>query len=161
MRPHPCFSYQADQRPADQRSAPVSESLVPDGRRSLGAAAPADTLLAPSRSEPARARVERVIEERLGSAMLTVVNLCRWTGMSRSSLYRLFDDDGGVQAFIRTRRLARVAEELRNREAGRVADIAERWGFCDAAYLARVFREVHGVTPSAYRACHCGPRDRG
>ncbi len=117
----------------------------------------AGTLLAPARPESARVRAERVIEERLGSAMLTVANLCRWTGMSRSSLYRLFDGDGGVQAFIRTRRLACVAEELRTGGAGRVADIAERWGFCDAAYLARVFREVHGVTPSAYRATHARP----
>lgn len=99
-----------------------------------------------------RALAERVIEERLGSAMLTVVKLCRWTGMSRSSLYRLFDADGGVQAYIRDRRLERVVAELRSPSAGRVSDIAERWGFCDAAYLARVFREVHGMTPSAYRA---------
>ena len=103
-----------------------------------------------------RSLAEQVIEERLGSAMLTVANLCRWTGMSRSSLYRLFDADGGVQAYIRDQRLARVAAELRLVTTGRVADIAERWGFCDAAYLARVFREVHGMTPSAYRASHAG-----
>ncbi len=154
MQPYPCVTY-----PADQRSTSFSDAPAPDTRRSL-AAVPVETLLAPPRSEPARARAERVIEERLGSAMLTVANLCRWTGMSRSSLYRLFDRDGGVQAFIRTRRLARVAEELRDREAGRVAEIAERWGFCDAAYLARVFREVHGVTPSAYRARHGETPDR-
>ncbi|MGI4948143.1 MAG: helix-turn-helix domain-containing protein [Janthinobacterium lividum] len=103
-----------------------------------------------------RAEVERVIEERLGSAMLTVGNLCRWTGMSRSSLYRLFDADGGVQAFIRARRLRRVAEDLCGGPPAKLADIAERWGFCDAAYLARVFREVHGMTPSAYRRASAG-----
>lgn len=104
--------------------------------------------------EGRRGRAERAIEERLGSAMLTVANLCRWTAMSRSSLYRLFDADGGVQAYVRVRRLARVAADLRTGGAGRVADVAERWGFCDAAYLARVFREAYGVTPSEYRARH-------
>ena len=103
---------------------------------------------------PARQRVECLIEERLGSAMLTVSALCRWTGMSRSSLYRLFDGDGGVQCVIRARRLARVAEELRAGTTDKLAVVAERWGFCDAAYLARVFREVHGVTPSVYRTLH-------
>ncbi|WP_174280391.1 helix-turn-helix domain-containing protein [Sphingomonas bacterium] len=129
---------------------PASPALHP------GFAADPSTARAVPARPGKRALAERAIEERLGSAMLTVANLCRWTGMSRSSLYRLFDADGGVQAYIRDQRLARVAEELRVATAGRVADIAERWGFCDAAYLARVFREVHGVTPSAYRARHAG-----
>lgn len=99
----------------------------------------------------ARARAE--IEARLGSATLTVAALCRTLGMSRSALYRLFEDEGGVHAYITRRRLERVAGTLSDSiEGERIADIAERWGFCDAAYLGRLFRERFGMTPSDYRA---------
>lgn len=98
-----------------------------------------------------RARAE--IEARLGSATLTVATLCRALGMSRSALYRLFEDEGGVHAYIRQRRLESVAAALgESTERDRIADIAERWGFCDAAYLGRLFRERFGMTPSDYRA---------
>jgi AraC-like DNA-binding protein len=98
-----------------------------------------------------RARAE--IEARLGSAMLTVAALCRALGMSRSTLYRLFEDEGGVHAYITRRRLERVAVTLSDPGGHeRIADIAERWGFCDAAYLGRLFRARFGMTPSDYRA---------
>lgn len=98
-----------------------------------------------------RARAE--IEMRLGSAMLSVASLCRTLGMSRSALYRVFAAEGGVHAFIMRRRLERVASTLSDpSDHNRIADIAERWGFCDAAYLGRLFRERFGMTPSDYRA---------
>ena len=98
-----------------------------------------------------RARAE--IETRLGSATLTVATLCRVLGMSRSALYRLFEDEGGVHAYVTRRRLESVAAALgESSERDRIADIAERWGFCDAAYLGRLFRERFGMTPSDYRA---------
>jgi len=98
-----------------------------------------------------RARAE--IEARLGSATLTVATLCRALGMSRSALYRLFEDEGGVHAYITQRRLESVAAALADSmERDRIADIAERWGFCDGAYLGRLFRERFGMTPSDYRA---------
>lgn len=98
-----------------------------------------------------RARAE--IEARLGSATLSVANLCRALGVSRSVLYRLFTAEGGVQAYITRRRLERVAATLSDPLGqDRIADIAERWGFCDAAYLGRLFRERFGMTPSDYRA---------
>jgi AraC-like DNA-binding protein len=98
-----------------------------------------------------RARAE--IEIRLGSATLSVANLCRTLGVSRSALYRLFADEGGVHAYVTRRRLERVAATLSDPlDHDRIADIAERWGFCDAAYLGRLFRERFGMTPSDYRA---------
>lgn len=99
----------------------------------------------------AQARAE--IEARLGSATLTVASLCRALGVSRSALYRLFEAEGGVQACITRRRLERVAATLSEPgNCDRIVDIAERWGFCDAAYLGRLFRARFGMTPSDYRA---------
>lgn len=98
-----------------------------------------------------RARAE--IEIRLGSATLSVANLCRTLGASRSAIYRLFADESGVHAYITRRRLECVAATLSDPlDHDRIADIAERWGFCDAAYLGRLFRERFGMTPSDYRA---------
>jgi AraC-like DNA-binding protein len=98
-----------------------------------------------------RARAE--IQGRLGSATLTVANLCRTLGVSRSALYRLFAAEGGVHAYITRCRLERVAATLSDPFAhDRIADVAERWGFCDAAYLGRLFRQRFGMTPSDYRA---------
>ncbi len=35
-----------------------------------------------------------------------------------------------------------------------IAALADRWGFCDAAYLGRAFRETYGMTPGDYHAMH-------
>ncbi len=95
------------------------------------------------------------IERNLGSPSLTVARLSRSLGVSRSTLFRLLRGRGGVQAYIRERRLARVAETLRQgADRQTIAVIAERWGFCDAAYLGRAFREAYGMTPGDYRALH-------
>jgi AraC-like DNA-binding protein len=106
-----------------------------------------------------RYRLCDAIERHLGSPSLNTARLSRMLGVSRSTLYRLLQDEGGVQAHIRARRLARVAEALRtsgDRET--ITALAERWGFCDAAYLGRAFREVYGITPGDYRALHGAPR---
>jgi len=45
------------------------------------------------------------------------------------------------------------AERIENASAP-IAALAERWGFCDAAYLGRAFRETYGMTPGDYHAMH-------
>ncbi len=100
-------------------------------------------------------QLRAAIEDQLGSPSLNTARLSRMLGVSRSTLYRLLQDQGGVQAYIRTRRLARVAAALRDRgNRQTVANLADDWGFCDAAYLGRAFREMYGITPGDYRALH-------
>lgn len=94
----------------------------------------------------------RLIDDHLGSPLLGVGWLCGQLGVPRSRLYRLFEAEGGVQAYVRNRRLDRVAAALRMPGSGeRLADLAERWGFSDAAHLSRAFRERFGMTPGDYR----------
>lgn len=101
----------------------------------------------------AKERVFQAIEDNLGSPTLTVGRLARQAGLSRSSLYRLFEEEDGVQAWIRQRRLERVAAILATgRRQPTIAGLADQWGFCDAAYLGRLFREAYGMTPGEYRA---------
>ncbi|MEP9357711.1 helix-turn-helix domain-containing protein [Sphingomonas sp. KR3-1] len=106
------------------------------------------------REDPAtlllRARSE--INEHLGSPTLTVANLCRRLGISRSTLHRLFEEQGGVQAHIRDMRLDAARQALLNpANPERIGDLAERLGFSDAAHLSRLFKARFGETPSDCR----------
>ncbi|WP_404339435.1 helix-turn-helix domain-containing protein [Sphingomonas sp. MMS12-HWE2-04] len=114
------------------------------GRAESGmAAALASTLAMRARNE---------IRDNLGSPMLSVATLCRRLRVSRSTLHRLFDEEGGVQAHIRNARLDAARAALLAGGVERIGDIAERLGFSDAAHLSRLFRARFGETPSDCRA---------
>jgi AraC-like DNA-binding protein len=99
------------------------------------------------------------IERRLESPSLTISNLCRVLGISRTTLHRLFEEEGGVQAYIRTRRLEAARRLLADPANGdQIYVLAERLGFSDAAHLSRLFRARYGMTPSDYRASRLVPR---
>ncbi|WP_447727014.1 helix-turn-helix domain-containing protein [Sphingomonas koreensis] len=107
-----------------------------------------------------RRRALGAIDARLGSAQLSAASLARELGISRSTLYRLFSAEGGVNAYIRTRRLERVHQLLGQPMTSEpIAMLAERWGFCDAAHFGRLFREAYGMTPGDYRAMRRAMRD--
>lgn len=98
-------------------------------------------------------RTRKEIQEHLGSPSLTITNLCRKLGVSRSTLHRLFEESGGVQAYIRDMRLEAARQALLNPEnPERIGDIAERLGFSDAAHLSRLFKARFDETPSDCRA---------
>ncbi|MCW4463291.1 helix-turn-helix domain-containing protein [Sphingomonas sp. BT-65] len=100
-----------------------------------------------------RQRALAIIDARLGSAQLNPASLARSLGVSRSTLYRLFGADGGVNACIRQRRLEHVHQLLgQSTTSEPIAVLAERWGFCDAAHFGRLFRAAYGMTPGEYRA---------
>lgn len=71
-------------------------------------------------------------------------------GISRATLYRHFDVEGGVARAIRDRRLDRCFFALAGApaERGRVAAVARRWHFADPTHFNRLFRERFGMAPS-------------
>ena len=94
------------------------------------------------------------IEQMLGSPALSVAGLCRTLQISRTSLHRLFEADGGVQAYIRGRRLEAARRALADPAQGEpIQAIAEQLGFSDASHLGRLFRIRYGTTPGEFRAC--------
>lgn len=95
-------------------------------------------------------RIQRFIDERLEAPGLHGDAICRTFGLSRSSLYRLFEPHGGLLAYIRRRRLARAFAELMTprQGRGRVLDVALRWGFGSEASFSRAFRAAYGMSPS-------------
>ncbi len=98
----------------------------------------------------ARAKVE--IEQNL-RRQLSAEKLCATLGLSRSTLYRLFEPLGGVRAYIQERRLRRSVDALLQDKSGtrRICDIAYAWGFASEAHYSRAFRQRFGMTPSDAR----------
>ena len=95
----------------------------------------------------------RFVEANLGARDLGVDKLATTFGLSRASLYRLFEPVGGVASYIRTRRLARARQELTapGLEDRRIGPIAYRAGFQSIPAFNRAFRAAYGQTPRSAR----------
>lgn len=88
------------------------------------------------------------IEERLPDPELSAEHIAVAFGSSRATVYRLFESDGGVQTYIRNRRLAQCYRSLLSNSSGRgvVEAVAKRWGFRSASQFRRVFKKRFGVS---------------
>lgn len=117
---------------------------------------PAADMVQPAREarrNALRRMIETYIARNIGSSQLSGDLICRRFGLSRASLYRLFQPLGGVGAYIRSRRLDEAYRLLANgpgRE--RIDQLASDLGFANAASFSRDFRARFGATPSAVRA---------
>jgi AraC-like DNA-binding protein len=100
-----------------------------------------------------RETVRAAIRENLASPRLSPERLCELTGLSRSTLYRLFDGNGGICQYIKEKRLALVMQDLRNPATAhsRISDLAELRGFHNASAFGRSFRTRFGCTPGEVR----------
>jgi len=89
------------------------------------------------------------IEQNLDRWDLSVTTLLRDFGASRASLYRMFEDHGGVRQYISHRRLLRAVMDMSARplRRGQIAQAAERWGFSSSASFNRAVRREFGVPP--------------
>ncbi|WP_431858156.1 helix-turn-helix domain-containing protein [Azospirillum sp.] len=92
--------------------------------------------------------IKRCIEDNLADPEFGAADICRTFGMSRPTLYRLFEPMGGVSAYILQRRLARsMAELVSAGQRQRIADIAYKWGFGSETSFSRAFRTAFGLSP--------------
>lgn len=84
---------------------------------------------------------------------LSVNDLCRALGLSRTRLYAMFEPLGGIRHYIQDRRLRRCAEALMSPHFNRlrIYEIAYRWGFTSEAHFSRAFKQKFGITPSEAR----------
>ncbi|AWK88778.1 helix-turn-helix domain-containing protein [Azospirillum thermophilum] len=99
-------------------------------------------------------RIRRYIEEHLAAEELTPEHIADVFGLSRSTLYRLFEPLGGVTDYIRDRRLLRCFMEIMSsaQRHRRIADIAYDWGFSSESAFSRAFRRRFGMSPRDTRA---------
>jgi AraC-like DNA-binding protein len=70
-------------------------------------------------------------------------------GVSRSTIFRDFAPEGGLDRYILRRRLERAYIDLNDQPAtrGRITQIAESWGFQSMSHFYRVFRAEFGCAP--------------
>ncbi len=115
-----------------------------------------EVTLAPSEIAALQRSVRRqakdFIETRLaaGEAGITNDDVAKAAGVSRASLYRAFDEEGGVTRYIQDRRLHHARRALRQRSgaAPTIADIAYAYGFASSSHFSRQFRSRFGYSPS-------------
>ncbi|MBL6612598.1 MAG: helix-turn-helix domain-containing protein [Reyranella sp.] len=140
-------------------------SLEDDAANRLSNAVQAMLLacLAPTgaRQEAAREQIRLTLMERVRqgvrrnilSPSLGPDKLCREAATSRSQLYRLLEDEGGVARYIQRRRLSESFAMLCDtRSSLAIGAIAEMLCFADASSFTRAFRREFGMAPSDVRA---------
>jgi AraC-like DNA-binding protein len=118
--------------------------------------APSAERVGTAREQVDRGRLERVrqtVRTHLRSPRLGPNTLCRAVGMSRSSLYRLLEPEGGVNHYIQRRRLLEAHATLSDPAAKRtVSAIAEELCFSDPSSFGRSFRAMFGYSPGEVRS---------
>lgn len=102
-----------------------------------------------------RERVRQYIQRNLGSPHLAPDTICRDVGISRSRLYRMFEDLGGVADYIKRQRLLKsmaalsVIADMNDLQS--VRDIAESLAFADPSSFSRAFKAEFLITPTEAR----------
>jgi AraC-like DNA-binding protein len=137
---------------AVERAAATAAELLGLGL-SVATAAPLARLLSTEASQPLRrTRAEAYIDAHLADPNLDSAAVAAGIGASRSSLYAVFADEGGIARFIQRRRLERLRAALRRPHDGRtVAALAHAHGFDDESRFNRAFRAAFGIPPGQYR----------
>ncbi|MGV9415160.1 AraC family transcriptional regulator [Nocardia sp. NPDC003693] len=105
-----------------------------------------------------RERVLAYLRANFTDAALTAERVALSCNISRSTLYRVLEPDGGVGAVLRRLRVAYACRLLLARPHAAVAAIALDCGFSGERRLYRAFRTEMRATPGEYRAVHLGHR---
>jgi AraC-like DNA-binding protein len=97
-------------------------------------------------------KARRCILENLRSHRLGADMLCRELGLSRSSLYRLLESEGGVTQYIQRLRLSESLAQLSNPSNRKpIAILAYELGMVDPSAFSRAFRRQFGISPTDAR----------
>lgn len=119
----------------------------------LGRSANAKTTTRAAMRTMLRQAICRRIEVRLTDPGLDPASLMREFNISRPTLYRLFEELGGVQHYIQERRLAAAFRDLCNPAMAdrHIGTIFYRYGFTNHTVAGRAFRAAYGMTPGEAR----------
>lgn len=110
-----------------------------------------------------RAAVKRYIRAHAGSPELSVDRLLRMFGLSRASLFRLFEADGGPVHYMQKCRLDRAFATLTSPAHRRrsIHDVALDSCFATEGSFIRAFRRAFGLTPGELRKMAHSSNARG
>ncbi|MET3970534.1 MULTISPECIES: helix-turn-helix domain-containing protein [Bradyrhizobium] len=97
--------------------------------------------------------IKRRIADNLETDALTADELCRHFQISRATLYRLFEADGGLSHYVREQRLNLAFRQLisPSAEDTRLIDLAVGMRFSSDSTFIRAFRRKFGLTPGELR----------
>ncbi|MGJ4859648.1 helix-turn-helix domain-containing protein [Labrys sp. La1] len=96
-------------------------------------------------------RARAYIQQHLNDIDLGPERLMSQLRISRSNLYRAFEELGGVAAYIQRQRLLSAHADLVASPEMQVQAIAYRYGFSSASDFARAFRREFGHSPRQLR----------
>jgi AraC-like DNA-binding protein len=97
--------------------------------------------------------IKRHIAQNLETHLLTAGALCLEFKISRATLYRLFEADGGLAHYIQEQRLNLAFQRLISpaSQAIRLIDLAVNMRFSSDSTFIRAFRRKFGLTPGELR----------
>ena len=95
--------------------------------------------------------IRKYIESNLGDQTLLPSKICNVFNLSRATLYRMFEADGGVRRYIQDRRLHVAIWDLADGgiKRGRLTHVAEKWGFSSNANFNRAVKQAFSMPPGA------------
>ena len=151
LRDHLCSLY----RSAGQLTAAEVQAVMP-GTLQLAAAAincQVTEANAPAVRESLFAAICRHIRHNLADLALSPEGVAAHFGISRATLYRLFEQEGGFVNYVRAQRLRQCHAILADRSQTHrsVAEIALTYGFSDASNFTRAYRRASGMSPRETR----------
>ena len=96
-------------------------------------------------------RIMRVINENLSNPNLTVEMITTEVGISRVHLHRKLKEltNQSTRDLIRNLRLKQAATLLAKKRQS-INEVAALTGFTNVAYFSTAFKELYGMTPTAY-----------
>jgi len=95
------------------------------------------------------------IRKNLARPELNVDFICKSLGMSRRTLYNVFEEHGGVAKYIKTVRLQACYKALSDETDHRfVSTIAYQHGFTNMSLFSRQFKEQYSFSPTEAHECN-------
>jgi AraC-like DNA-binding protein len=98
-----------------------------------------------------RWQIRHYIQATLHQKDLSPESILRKFPLTRPTLYRLFESEGGLGNYIRNCRLRVAAEELVGMRQIPIMDIAYGLGFGTPSDFTRAFRRAYGMSPQDFR----------
>ncbi|WP_245259385.1 helix-turn-helix domain-containing protein [Methylobacterium sp. 77] len=99
-----------------------------------------------------RALARTIVQGNLSRPDLSPEFIAGQMRVSRATLYRLFEPEGGVMHFVQGERLRAVRDALADpMETRTLGGLANVFAFSSASQLSRSFRNRYGVQPQAWR----------
>ncbi|WP_221798153.1 transcriptional regulator FeaR [Oceanobacter mangrovi] len=122
-------------------------------QQAIAALLPAAVQASRQDAVPLKLLAEQHIQRLLQDHRLSPEFLATEMGISRRTLYRLFEEDGeSIAQRILHLRLQQASSELQQNESKlSITEIAYRWGFSDVSQFSRAFKREMGMSPRDYR----------